>query len=107
MTQNRMLLGTVSVSFFTQLALVYVPLMQAVFQTEALPANDLCLLLGLAGSSMALHEGRRRYERSLNAAESWASTLLRKRAQSGVIGAWIDRYQAAGTIQKSRNLSIS
>ncbi|ETW74623.1 P-type ATPase [Heterobasidion irregulare TC 32-1] len=73
MTQNRMLLGTVSVSFFTQLALVYVPLMQAVFQTEALPANDLCLLLGLAGSSMALHEGRRRYERSLNATESWAS----------------------------------
>ena len=72
-TQNRMLLGTVSVSFFTQLALVYVPLMQAVFQTEALPANDLCLLLGLAGSSMALHEGRRRYERSLNATESWAS----------------------------------
>ncbi|THH18312.1 hypothetical protein EW146_g2633 [Bondarzewia mesenterica] len=73
LTQNRMLVGTVSVSFLSQLGLVYMPFMQAVFQTEALRAHDLFLLLGLAGASMALHEGRRRFERSVNAGESWAS----------------------------------
>lgn len=64
---NRMLLGTVSVSFVVQLALIYVPLMQGVFQTAALDLGDLTLLLILAGISATLHEGRRRYERSLNA----------------------------------------
>ncbi|KAI0061869.1 Ca-transporting ATPase [Artomyces pyxidatus] len=72
-TQNRMLIATVSVSFFSQLALVYVPFMQAIFQTEALHYDDLFLLLGLAASSMTLHEARRRYERSLNATETYAS----------------------------------
>jgi Ca2+-transporting ATPase len=66
-TQNKMLLTTVSVSFVVQLALIYVPVMQAVFQTEALTARDLCTLLALGGISMALHESRRRYERSLSA----------------------------------------
>ncbi|KAI0029944.1 Ca-transporting ATPase [Vararia minispora EC-137] len=75
LTQNRMLLTTVSVSFVSQLVLVYVPVMQAVFQTEALSLHDLALLLVLAGTSFALHEGRRRYERTLNAQESVASVV--------------------------------
>ncbi|KAI0041087.1 Ca-transporting ATPase [Auriscalpium vulgare] len=71
--QNRMLLATVTVSFLSQLALVYVPFMQAIFQTEALHSDDLFLLIGLAVSSLALHEGRRRYERTLSAEETFAS----------------------------------
>jgi len=63
LTQNKMLLTTVSTSFIVQLALVYVPIMQTVFQTEALPARDLLTLLCLAGVSAVLHEVRRRYER--------------------------------------------
>lgn len=62
-----MLIITVSTSFFAQLALVYVPLMQSVFQTEALQSQDLMALLALAGTSFGLHEMRRRYERALNA----------------------------------------
>ncbi|KAI6043477.1 hypothetical protein EDC04DRAFT_708816 [Pisolithus marmoratus] len=62
--QNRMLLSTVSISILVQLALVYVPFMQAIFQTEALGRGDMSTLLLLAFSAFVLHEGRRRYERS-------------------------------------------
>jgi Ca2+-transporting ATPase len=74
-TQNRMLLTTVGVSFMSQLALVYVPFMQAVFQTEALPMDDLMLLFALAASSFALHETRRRYERSQNQSETYMAAM--------------------------------
>jgi Ca2+-transporting ATPase len=60
-----MLLITVSTSFLVQLALIYVPLMQAVFQTDSLRAQDLSTLLVLAGTSFILHELRRRYERKV------------------------------------------
>jgi len=73
--QNRMLLITVGVSFMSQLALVYVAFMQAIFQTEALPMDDLLLLFALAASSFGLHEIRRRYERSLNQSETYASAM--------------------------------
>ncbi len=66
-TQNKMLVTTVSVSFIVQLTLIYVPFMQSIFQTAALDFDDLATLLVLASVSMVLHEGRRRYERSLNA----------------------------------------
>jgi Ca2+-transporting ATPase len=56
-----------------QLTLVYVPFMQAIFQTEALLWRDLFTLLALAGTSMVLHEGRRRYERSVNGSASYAA----------------------------------
>lgn len=62
-----MLLTTVSISFVVQLGLIYVPFMQAIFQTAALDWSDLFTLLSLAAVSMTLHEGRRRYERALNA----------------------------------------
>ena len=74
-TQNRMLLITVAVSFISQLGLVYVPFMQAIFQTEALPMDDLLLLFALAASSFVLHESRRRYERSLNQSETYATAM--------------------------------
>jgi len=44
-----------------------------IFQTEALLWRDLFTLLALAGTSMGLHEGRRRYERSANASASYAA----------------------------------
>lgn len=70
-----MLVTTVSISFLVQLALIYVPFMQSIFQTEALRMDDLLTLLAIAGISMALHEGRRRYERSLNASVTYASVV--------------------------------
>ncbi|OCF30540.1 calcium-transporting P-type ATPase, PMR1-type [Kwoniella heveanensis BCC8398] len=63
MFKNRMLFLTVSISFVCQLLLIYVPLLQHIFQTEALSMRDLFMLLGLAGTSMGAHEGRRWYER--------------------------------------------
>ncbi|KAG5642209.1 hypothetical protein DXG03_003400 [Asterophora parasitica] len=75
LTQNKMLVGTVSVSAVTQLALVYVPFMQRIFQTAALSLSDLSVLLSLAALSMTMHEGRRAYERKLNSEESYASVM--------------------------------
>ncbi|THH20819.1 hypothetical protein EUX98_g8514 [Antrodiella citrinella] len=71
--QNKMLVTTVSISFLTQLALIYVPFMQTIFQTASLDMQDLFMLLSLAAVSFTLHEGRRRYERSLNADLTYAS----------------------------------
>lgn len=68
---NRMLLTTVSISFLVQLSLVYVPFLQAVFQTEALSFRDLTVLLLLGGCSMSLHEVRRRWERREAVDEVW------------------------------------
>ncbi|KAH9980652.1 calcium-transporting ATPase [Russula compacta] len=70
LTQNRMLLTTVAISFLSQLGLIYVPFMQTIFQTEALPMDDLLLLFGLAAASFALHEIRRRYARMQNQSET-------------------------------------
>ncbi|KAI0343602.1 calcium-transporting ATPase [Trametopsis cervina] len=71
-TQNKMLITTVSISFLSQLALIYVPFMQKIFQTASLDLDDLATLLGLGCISAGLHELRRRYERSLNAKETFA-----------------------------------
>ncbi|KAH8927154.1 calcium-transporting P, partial [Atractiella rhizophila] len=64
-TQNRMLIYTVSISFMVQLLLIYFPPLQAVFQTEALGRRDLTVLLGLAGGSFGFHQARRWWERGL------------------------------------------
>ena len=74
LTQNRMLIIAVAISFLSsQLGLVYIPFMQAIFQTEALPLDDLLLLFALAGSTFELHEVRRRYERALYQSETFAA----------------------------------
>jgi Ca2+-transporting ATPase len=69
MFRNRMLFLTVSISFLAQLALIYVPLLQHIFQTEALSLRDLFMLLGLAATSMGAHEGRRWWERKVSERE--------------------------------------
>lgn len=70
-----MLVSTVSVSVLVLLALVYVPFMQAIFQTEALASGDLSTLVLLAATSFLLHEGRRRYERSIDADLTYSATM--------------------------------
>ncbi|KAG6853669.1 hypothetical protein C0991_002467 [Blastosporella zonata] len=75
LVQNKMLVGTVSVSALTQLALVYVPFMQRIFQTAALSLSDLSVILSLAALSLVMHEGRRTYERKLNAEESYTAVM--------------------------------
>jgi len=74
-TKNRMLISTVSISFIVQLSLIYVPLMQRIFQTAALDFEDMLLLFTLAGISFTLHEVRRGYERELNAATTSSSIV--------------------------------
>lgn len=73
--QNRMLILTTSTSFLVQLSLVYVPFMQSIFQTAALPFSDLAVLLGLAATSATLHQFRRYYERKINAEETYAQVM--------------------------------
>ncbi|KAJ3881891.1 Ca-transporting ATPase [Lentinula edodes] len=80
LTQNKMLITTVSISAVTQLALIYVPFMQRIFQTDALSSKDLSVLLMLAAISATLHELRRGWERRTTAAggsddESWAGVV--------------------------------
>lgn len=69
LTANRMLLLTCSVSFLAQLGLIYVPLMQGVFQTEALSRRDLATVLAFAGASASLHWVRRMWERGIERSE--------------------------------------
>ncbi|KAF5365950.1 hypothetical protein D9758_006720 [Tetrapyrgos nigripes] len=78
-TENRMLLTTVSISAITQLALVYVPIMQRIFQTDALGVKDFSILLVLAGLSFTLHEGRRRWERRQMDEEGSVVTWVQER----------------------------
>lgn len=63
LTTNRILLLTLSISFLAQLGLVYIPLLQSIFQTEALGFRDLGVVISLAALSFAGHEVRRHYER--------------------------------------------
>ncbi|TIB03125.1 hypothetical protein E3P96_01968 [Wallemia ichthyophaga] len=60
---NKMLLITVAVSFLAQMCFVYIPTLQAVFQTEALALRDMGVLSSLVLFSIGLHEIRRRWER--------------------------------------------
>ncbi|KAF8806624.1 Ca-transporting ATPase [Phlegmacium glaucopus] len=73
--QNRMLILTVSISLLTQLSLVYVGFMQAIFQTASLGMHDLGIIVGLALTSMGLHEMRRWYERRRDADETYARVM--------------------------------
>jgi Ca2+-transporting ATPase len=70
-----MLVTTVSVSFLVQLALVYIPFMQAIFQTDTIGSRDLSTILLVAATSFVLHEGRRHFERAAQADETYASVV--------------------------------
>lgn len=70
-----MLLTTVSISFITQLALVYVGFMQAIFQTDSLAGRDLGIILALGATSFALHELRRWYERKIDAEDTYVAVM--------------------------------
>ena len=61
-----MLVTTVLTSFLVQLTLIYVPMMQKVFQTEALSTVDMGTLVVLGATAFVCHEARRRYERYLS-----------------------------------------
>ncbi|WWC61988.1 calcium-transporting P-type ATPase, PMR1-type [Kwoniella dejecticola CBS 10117] len=67
--KNKMLFLTISISFFVQLLLIYLPILQHIFQTESLSLRDLFMLLGLSGTSFGLHELRRWYERKFSEQE--------------------------------------
>lgn len=73
--QNKMLVTTVSISFLVQLALIYVPFMQAIFQTDALRWEDILTILLIAATSFALHEGRRYFERRVQSDEAYANVV--------------------------------
>jgi Ca2+-transporting ATPase len=75
-----MLLTTVSISLLTQLALVYVPFLQAIFQTAALSRRDLGVIFLLAGCSFGLHEVRRRWERSGEEERGYTSAAMEELA---------------------------
>ena len=45
---NKALLGAVSLTVALQLALLYVPFLQAIFKTTALPTRDLASILALS-----------------------------------------------------------
>ncbi|EEB99184.1 hypothetical protein MPER_01187, partial [Moniliophthora perniciosa FA553] len=93
-TQNRMLVMTVSISFITQLCLIYVPIMQSVFQTAALNAKDL-------GTSFGLHEMRRGWERRRMAEGGMASANGRAgRRGSRWFGGEEEEESWAGRVQE-------
>jgi len=55
------------------LALVYVPFMQAIFQTDALGGKDILTILLIAATSFVLHEGRRHFERTVQSDGTYAN----------------------------------
>ena len=73
LVQNRMLIVTVAISFMLRLGLIYILFMQAIFLTEAVPLDDLLLLIPLSGSFFAQHESRTRYKHALNQSGTYAA----------------------------------
>lgn len=75
---NKMLITTVSVSFVTQLALIYLAPLQGIFQTTSLSMSDLLLLFFIAAISFSAHEARRRWERNESREEkmNWEDSIV-------------------------------
>ncbi len=63
---NRVFCVAVVLSILGQLAVIYFPPLQYVFQTEALDLQDLLLLAGLASSVFIISEAKKLIERHLN-----------------------------------------
>lgn len=67
---NTMFNYAVSASLLGQLAVIYVPYLQSVFQTEALSLADLLKLVALASTVFLVDEGRKLWKRRRDI--SWA-----------------------------------
>ncbi|PWN51563.1 calcium-transporting P [Violaceomyces palustris] len=87
---NRMLTITLSISLITQLCLIYLPLLQGIFQTTSLSLGDLSSIVVISGISFTLHEGRRWFERV------WFE------GKSGLLG-FKDHETYPSTLNHSRN----
>ena len=59
LTGNRMFNFAVGGSLLGQMAVVYVPILQRIFQTEGLRIGDLLLLTGIASTVFWVDEGRK------------------------------------------------
>ncbi|UZJ56340.1 hypothetical protein CBS101457_005660 [Exobasidium rhododendri] len=75
---NKMLMTTISVSFFTQIGLIYLSPLQGIFQTTSLGVSDMLLLLFIAAISFAAHEARRSWEREQSKEEksNWEDGIV-------------------------------
>ena len=60
---NKMFNFAVGGSLLGQLAVIYLPFLQAVFQTEALSGKDLLYLVGLTSTVFLVDEGRKLWKR--------------------------------------------
>ena len=71
----------VALSILGQLAVIYFPPLQYVFQTEALELQDLLLLAGLASSVFIASEAKKLIERHMAGNGNSATTSLRMAAK--------------------------
>jgi magnesium-transporting ATPase (P-type) len=83
LTSNTFFLLAVGGSLLGQLAVVYVPPLQAVFQTEALSFADWMYIIGIASTVMWVEEAVKAYGRANEAAAAGKGKL---RTQPGFIG---------------------
>ena len=60
---NKMFNFAVGASLLGQLAVIYLPFLQTVFQTEALSGSDLVYLVGLTSTVFLVDEGRKLWKR--------------------------------------------
>ncbi|KAK8770391.1 hypothetical protein V5799_013146 [Amblyomma americanum] len=63
---NRMFLLAVAFSVIGQMLVIYFPPLQRVFQTEALTALDICLLVGVSSTVFIVSELKKFFERSIS-----------------------------------------
>jgi len=62
---NKYLLGAVILSFFFQMATIYVPLLNPVFKTQPLSLNELLLTIGLSSIVFLAAEGQKWWKRRI------------------------------------------
>jgi Ca2+-transporting ATPase len=62
---NKYLLGAVILSFFFQMATIYVPLLNPVFKTQPLSLNELLLTIGLSSIVFFAAEGQKWWKRRI------------------------------------------
>ncbi|KAF2157834.1 calcium-transporting P [Myriangium duriaei CBS 260.36] len=88
---NKMFNYAVSASILGQLAVIYLPPLQAVFQTEALSGSDLLRLVALASLVFWVDEGRKWWHRRRYGAAGaiGKSTASLRRTQTSGYSTWV------------------